>query len=117
MKTEFDNITAFSLEFVLVSHPILSQIILRSSSVASEDEVIHQLVTLLCEFMSNPRNDNEFGRTQEYVISQIKHHVGLQMGYNVTAIGEFTGSPGRLRYSLFKVCTLLFSRMQTVLWN
>ena len=71
----------------------------RSTSRTSEDEVTHQLVTLLCEFMSNPSNDNEFGRTQEYVISQIKHHVGLQMGYNVTAIGEFTGSPRRLRCS------------------
>ena len=79
---------------------------LRSTSRASEDEVIHQLVTLLCEFMSNPRNDNEFGRTQEYVISQIKHHVGLQMGYNVTAIGEFTGSPRRLRFDRCKVDNL-----------
>ncbi|XP_046839871.1 protein unc-79 homolog isoform X2 [Xenia sp. Carnegie-2017] len=69
----------------------------RTSSRTLDDEVTHQLVTLLCEFMSNPRNDNEFGRTQEYVISQIKHHVGLQMGYNVTAIGEFTGSPRKLR--------------------
>ena len=57
--------------------------------------------------MSNPRNDNEFGRTQEYVISQIKHHVGLQMGYNVTAIGEFTGSPRRLRFGLLNMFLML----------
>ena len=59
--------------------------------------MVHQLVTLLCEFMSNPRNDSEFGGTQEYVISQIKHHLGIQMGYNLTDYGEFTGSPKRLR--------------------